>query len=142
REHGLRLAEPRLAESAALRDAVLGLAAEASPRVRFQLAFTLGGLNDARAIDLLSSILVKDAEDKWTRIAALSSIKDAPAALLATLPPEFLEKSAPATLDLVRQLGELAGAGRDEAQLTAWLRTLTAGATTPSRWRLTALSAL
>jgi putative membrane-bound dehydrogenase-like protein len=141
REHGLRLAEPRLAESAALRDAVLGLAAETSPRVRFQLAFTLGFLGDDRAIDLLASILVKDAEDKWTRLAALSSIRSSPA-VLAKLPPELLDKAAPSTLDVVRQLGELVGAGRDEEQIASWLRTLASGAASPARWRLTALSAL
>jgi putative heme-binding domain-containing protein len=86
--------------------------------------------------------VVKDAEDKWTRIAALSSLKELAPKLLPKLPAEFLEKGAPAALDLVRQMGELVGASRDEAQMVAWLKGLTANAATPSRWRLVALSAL
>ncbi|HVE39063.1 MAG TPA: PVC-type heme-binding CxxCH protein [Planctomycetota bacterium] len=142
REHALRLAEPRLADSAALREAVLAFGAEPSPRVRFQLAFTLGYIDGERALDLLASLLVKDVEDKWTRVAALSSLKDAAPKLLAKLPPDFLDKAGAATLDLVRQLGELAGASRDEAQIGAWLRALTAGAGAPARWRLLGLSSL
>jgi putative membrane-bound dehydrogenase-like protein len=142
REHALRLAEPRLADSSALKEAVLAFGGEPSPRVRFQLAFTLGFVDDERALDLLASILVKDAEDKWTRVAALSSIKNAAPKLLSKLPPEFLDKASTATLDLVRQLGELVGASRDQAQIAAWLRALTSDTGAPARWRLVALSSL
>src|SRR5262249_39739997 len=42
REQALRLADERVAASARLRAAVVALADDPSPRVRFQLAFTLG----------------------------------------------------------------------------------------------------
>jgi putative membrane-bound dehydrogenase-like protein len=142
RDHALRLAEPRLAGSRELRDAVLGLASEPNPRVRFQLAFTLGYLSEEAALETLASIVVKDAEDKWTRIAALSSLKDLAPRLLSKLPGEFLEKATPAALDFVRQMGEMVGASRNEEQIVAWLQGLTANAATPARWRLVALSAL
>jgi len=45
-------------------------------------------------------------------------------------------------LEFVRQLGELVGASRDEAQVVDWLKVLTAKGTTPARWRLVALSSL
>ena len=56
REHALRLAEPHLADSPALLDTVLSMSADPQPRVRFQLAFTLGETNDARAIAALAQI--------------------------------------------------------------------------------------
>src|SRR5262249_18452501 len=54
-EHAVRLAEPRLARSAALRDRVLNTALGPSIRVRFQVAFTLGEVvhMDSRAIERL-----------------------------------------------------------------------------------------
>jgi len=140
REHALKLSEPRLARSEDLRRAVSAMAAESSPRVRFQLAFTAGELGDDAALDLLAVIVAKDVEDKWTRLAALSSLKKNASALLSRLPADLMEK--PAALEFVRQLGELAGASRDEAQVVGWLKALTAKATAPSRWRLIALSAL
>jgi putative membrane-bound dehydrogenase-like protein len=138
REHALRLAEVHLSDS--LRNAIRGLAKDESPRVRFQLAFTAGELSDDVALDLLTGILTKDIEDKWTRLAALSSLKKNAPALLSRLPSSLLEK--PATSEFVRQLGELVGASRDETQIVDWLKALSANATSPTRWRLVALSAL
>ena len=46
REHAVRLAERRLADWPALLDRILPLAADPEPRVRFQVAFTLGETND------------------------------------------------------------------------------------------------
>jgi len=140
REHALKLSEPRLADSELLRRAVEGLSGDEAPRVRFQLAFTAGELADEVSLGLLAGIAAKDVEDKWTRVAILSSLKKNAPALLSRLPAELLEK--PAALEFVRQLGELVGAGRDEAQVVAWLQVLTSKGTTPARWRLVALSAL
>jgi putative membrane-bound dehydrogenase-like protein len=142
REHALRLAESRLPASKPLQEAVLAMAGEASPRVRFQLAFTLGYLEAPAALDQLASILVRDMDDQWTRLAALSSVRDLSSRLLSKIPADTLEKATPAMLDLVRQLGELVGATRDEAQILDWLKVLTAGTAPPSRWRLVALSSL
>jgi putative membrane-bound dehydrogenase-like protein len=143
REHALRLAEPRIA---GLRDAILGLVNDPAPRVRFQLAFTLGELRDDAALDALAKIAVTDATDRWTQIAVLSSIRGAAPKLLARIrerSPEFLETLAPGSPELVRQLADLTGAGRNEAEVGEWLKLLTEGSgAQPARWRLMALSAL
>ena len=142
REHGLKLAEPRLASSAALNDRVVALRDDANPRVRFQLAFTSGYLKDPdAALDLLARILARDIDDKWTRLAAMSSLKKNGPQLLAKL-TGFLEKGTPSGIEFVRQLGELVGAGRDEAQLVDWIKTFTADAAKADRWRLVALASL
>ncbi|MBI4324360.1 MAG: c-type cytochrome, partial [Chloroflexi bacterium] len=73
REHGLQLAEARLAHSAALASRVLALAEDADARVRFQCALTLGELDDSRTTPALAKIAVRDAADRWARAAVLSS---------------------------------------------------------------------
>jgi putative membrane-bound dehydrogenase-like protein len=146
REHALRLSESRLGESPGLRKSVLARVDDPSPRVRFQLAFTLGEIKDDPALEALSRIAVRDAEDRWTRVAVLSSIPGRSPQLLREIEkskPEFLEAPSPAALELVRQLADLAGASRSEEQVGEWLRLLAQDAgPEPARWRLVALSAL
>jgi len=76
REHAVRLAEPRSATSTELTDKVIALADDPAARVRMQVAFTLGEVNDNRAIDALSKIAVRDVDEPWIRTAALSSCAD------------------------------------------------------------------
>ena len=73
REHALRLAEPRLDASESLRNMALRLAGDDDARVRFQAAFSLGEIADARAAGALTSIARRDAGDYWMRTAVLSS---------------------------------------------------------------------
>jgi putative membrane-bound dehydrogenase-like protein len=138
REHALRLADSRLAGSNRLRRRVSDMSGDDSARVRFQLAFTAGYMG---ADDLLATIVARDAEDKWTRLAVLSSVGKG-TGLLGKLPHAFLDEPRPGALEFVRQLGELVAASRDEAQILDWLKAITADASSPQRWRLVALSAL
>src|SRR5439155_18342876 len=85
RENALRLAEPRLNDSEEIRSHCLELVADSNPRVRFQLAFTLGELNDPRAVKGLAMIARRDAADYFIRTAILSSSYHNAAALLAEL---------------------------------------------------------
>lgn len=77
REHAVRLAEPRLNQSALLRDKVLQLATDPAIRVRFQVAFTCGEItvpdSQAAVRDALASIAGQDGENSWIRTAVLSS---------------------------------------------------------------------
>ena len=143
RGHALRLAEPRIAE---LKEAVLALVDDSSARVRFQLAFTLGEVRDERSIEVLARIATRDAADRWVQLAVLSSIKGASQRLMAAIrrsSPEFLESTPAGSMELVRQLADLTGAGRSEEEVAQWLKLLADGAgEQPARWRLVALSAL
>ncbi|HZE98768.1 MAG TPA: PVC-type heme-binding CxxCH protein [Planctomycetota bacterium] len=139
REQALQLCDDRIWTSLNLRSELKRLARDESPRVRFQTAFTAGQIDN---VDILATIIDQDAEDKWTRLAVLSSIGKKGPELLSRLPKPFLEVDGPGRLEFVRQLGELVAAGRDEDRLREWLKVLTADATTSQRWRLVALSAL
>ncbi|HEX3726631.1 MAG TPA: PVC-type heme-binding CxxCH protein [Pirellulales bacterium] len=85
REHAVRLAEPRLARLPALVDRVLAMANDPAPRVRFQVAFTLGEIVDPRAMKALARIAQRDIEEPWIRKAVLSSCADRAERLAGTL---------------------------------------------------------
>ena len=73
REQALRLSESFFADSPELRKLAASLMDDPSPRVRFQLAFSAGTLPPAEAAPILAALLKKDAGDRWTVAAALSS---------------------------------------------------------------------
>jgi putative membrane-bound dehydrogenase-like protein len=139
REHGLRLAERYLGGvgSKAFANIVRTRFEEPSPRVRFQLAFTIGYHDDEHEVlDLLAHILSQDMGDKWTRVAALSSLKNNGPLLLRKLgiTSKTLGKGPAGSLEFVRQLGEVVGASREGTQLVDWLKVLTENSSeTPER---------
>jgi putative membrane-bound dehydrogenase-like protein len=77
REQAIRLAEPRAAASSDLRDRLVALADDPNVRVRFQLAYTLGSIDDPRAGTSLARLAIQDGGDIWCRTAILSSLGDA-----------------------------------------------------------------
>jgi putative membrane-bound dehydrogenase-like protein len=120
REHAVRLAAPRIATAAgALRDRVLSLARDPEIRVRYQLAFAAGGVNDERAIDVALEILRQDGSDKWVRSAALSASPEQCVRLAhRALRDTELLSSAPGR-DVMRQLLFVAGAQNRAENLAA-----------------------
>jgi putative membrane-bound dehydrogenase-like protein len=85
REQAVLLAETRLANSPALLDKILALADDPAPRVRFQVAFTLGEAKDPRVTQALLAIARRDAGDPWMRKAVLSSAEDVATDLLEAI---------------------------------------------------------
>ncbi len=76
-EEGVRARAVLLAESRpALGDALLALANDPSPHVRFQLALSLGELRVPRRLDALAALARRDSADPYQRAAILSSIGD------------------------------------------------------------------
>jgi putative membrane-bound dehydrogenase-like protein len=73
RIHGLRLAEGQLAKVPAFAAQVRKLGDDADPQVRFHVAVALGELNGTADTAALLKIARKDADDRWTRLAVLSS---------------------------------------------------------------------
>lgn len=115
REHAVRLAESRLSTSPELLSRVVRLAADESPRVRFQVAFSLGevaGADDVQqqAIRGLATISRRDGADRWVRTAILSSSRPWAEPLVA----ELTQSSGDAPdATLLRQLAFLVGRDDD-----------------------------
>ena len=73
REHALRMAEPFLGKSPAVTNAALGMTKDPEARVVFQLALSLGDLHDPRSLNALAEIIGSRQQEKWFRLAVLSS---------------------------------------------------------------------
>ncbi|HEY6169445.1 MAG TPA: PVC-type heme-binding CxxCH protein [Verrucomicrobiae bacterium] len=126
RENALQLAEPRLAKSAKLAAQVKALADDADARVRFQAALTLGELPDSEVVNLLARIATRDAADRWTRAAALSSV--------AKREGEFLDAvlrtagKSEGTTALLAETSRVVGAAQSPDALAPLLAKLTTAA--------------
>lgn len=122
REQALKLAEPRLGKSPTLRAAVLALAEDPSPRVRFQLAFTLGEMRSEEAVGALAKLATRSDNDSWTQTAILSSTPKNAGQLLASLTAE--KAKVKERLSLLRQLATLVGTSGSDAELARALELL------------------
>jgi putative membrane-bound dehydrogenase-like protein len=85
REQAIRLAESRLAQSPTLLQLVVEAAADNDKRVRFQVAFTLGEVDDELGTEALATIARRDADDPLMRTAIMSSASRSDTAMLKIL---------------------------------------------------------
>ncbi len=140
RENALLLAEFCLSDSTIAKQ-ICVLAADPSPRVRFQAALTLGQLNSAEARRALESILLGDVEYKWTRLAVLSSLSSGSADILSKLKVDGGSASNSEKIDLVGELADLAIARDGTTGFGTVLRSITLPGWTES-FELAALKGL
>ena len=101
----------RLSEGKGVTSALLRLVDDPNPRVRFQLALSLGEFDDPRVEDALARLAEKDGADPWARAAILSS---------ARRPAELLRKGA-GPAEILHGLAVTIGARNVDAELTAAL---------------------
>jgi len=73
RSHAIRLCEPRLGHSPKLGATLLSLADDDTPRVRLQLAYSLGEWNSENAGRALGDIAMRSSRDPYVTAAVLSS---------------------------------------------------------------------
>ena len=111
RQTALRLAEPRLATSPRLRALVLACAGDPHPHVRFQAALTLGEIGNDSVIPALGRIAASQADDRWTRAAILSSLRDGEAAFAVLADLAHRPSSGEGMQALVGELGRRLGSG-------------------------------
>ncbi len=144
REQALRLAEERLPDSAKLRAAVAELADDPSPRVRFQLAFTLGAGDSSETVKALACVARRDAGDRWTQTAVLSSIHGSGLGLLETLvqDKDFIGQTTPARLQLLTRLAALVGVKAGDADLARALDLLASARKDVAPWQFAVLDGL
>jgi putative membrane-bound dehydrogenase-like protein len=144
REQALRLSDERLRTSEKLRHAVAALADDPAPRVRFQLAFTLGGSDAPESVRALARVGRKDADDTWTQTAVLSSTHGSGIALLEALVRDksFLTGATASRLRLLNRLAILVGTKAEDTDLARALALLGEKAKEAAPWQLTLLDGL
>jgi putative membrane-bound dehydrogenase-like protein len=126
RENGLLFAENFLPHSKDVATRVLALAEDPNARVRFQTALTLGKLKNAESRQALRSILRRDFEHKWTRVAVLSSLSSGSAEFLSqVMLSSAAESQNTAKLELATELADLAVAREGPSGFSAVVRAMT-----------------
>jgi putative heme-binding domain-containing protein len=75
RENAIQVAELHLAHMPGMDKVFHGLKDDPDPRVRFQLMCTLGDFNDPGSQAIRQSLLLRDIEDRWMQVAALSGAR-------------------------------------------------------------------
>jgi putative membrane-bound dehydrogenase-like protein len=85
RVHGLRLAEPFLEDNPQILSQVIQLAHDTDPRIRLQVAMTLGESQDPKATETLILLAKEYGHEQWMSHAILSSSSDSAGQLLAAL---------------------------------------------------------
>jgi putative heme-binding domain-containing protein len=141
RRNALRVAEPRLANDAALAAAALKLTADPDSAVRYQLALSVGELDDDRATTALSAIAAASATDAWTRAAVLSSSLHRPAKLLAAIAAWPADRAGRA--ELLGALASLVAAVAEPADISMAIAAITPSSPDiAAGWQLTAIAAV
>jgi putative heme-binding domain-containing protein len=154
REHALRLSEPRLASRGpdSLDLGVFALVDDPNPRVRLQLAFTLGELLRFRreaTLSKLADLVVRDGAERWMRVAVISSVPGIEEELLASVRaahPGFFGGPTPGAVALAKTIAETIGNRADRAQVAAFLTAVVGrdgqAPESPDLWQMNALNAL
>src|SRR5262249_17760590 len=112
------------------------------PRVRFQLAFTLGEASGPEIVSALAKLARRAESDTWAQSAVLSSCGHTAPALLETLahhPPFADSEGAP---QFLTRVAALVGARASDAELARALGLLEAKQTSPQTWQVAILEGL
>jgi len=121
REHAVKLAEKFLKPLAlnSLKDDLLSMVNDPSLNVRYQLAFSIGELNEADRVPALMALAKRDGADRWFRGALFSSmpVRLAEAFSLAAKDPAFVNSVV--GQEFLRELLALAGASKDSSESDA-----------------------
>ncbi|MCC9607934.1 c-type cytochrome [Blastopirellula sp. JC732] len=108
RQQAIRLSEPLLAKSPALRQKEVQLVADSDPHVRYQLAFSLGEFPAAEKQAPLAKLAASDGNDPYFVAAIQSSVAEGAGALWANLAKSAQLSSGEKTLllALAKQVGK------------------------------------
>ena len=109
REHAVRLAEGIAGDSPPLRARLVALAADPDRRVRYQLAFSLGEVNDPERAQALAAILKRDPDNKWIRLAVFSSLATGAGDVFNALAADKSWRSSDSGRDVLYELSRYIG---------------------------------
>lgn len=142
RRHGIRLGEGFVSDPGTA-DAMLALVLDPDPRVRMQLAYSLGAWKDRRAADALTTLARRDGGNVLIRAAILSSaVPHVDHLLIAMLAPET---DATIRRALLGPLLRTAAASTDRSSLERVVRSIarvSSSSNSPEAWRLRAMAHL
>jgi putative membrane-bound dehydrogenase-like protein len=137
RENAIRLAEAHLQDAPALSVALLKLAKDPSPKVRFQLLCTLGFIDSPASRVAQDELLLGGLDDEWMQIAALSASSARAVeyfAMASARRPELTGAESDARRSFLRKVGAVIGARQKPAELQKVLLAAAADAQPGSRW--------
>jgi len=120
REQAVRVAE-EFPNSKPVAQALLAMTSDPDTRVQFQLAFTLGQMSGERFTDALVELASRHADDRWFRIAVLSSVQDSAIQFLDRL---LSKKKLTDQPELLAQLASVIGAKHDPGEIAHFLGAL------------------
>ncbi|MGE5194688.1 MAG: PVC-type heme-binding CxxCH protein, partial [Deltaproteobacteria bacterium] len=124
RENAVRLAELLAADSPEIRERLVTLTGDKDPRVRYQLAFTLGFLPAAGRTAALAKILKRDGGDRWVRLAAFSSLAEGAADVLTELAGDAPYRASATGRTVLAELASLIGVAARQNEVLAVLKVL------------------
>jgi putative membrane-bound dehydrogenase-like protein len=141
RRNALRVAESYFANDAALLPVVLKLSSDPDAAVRYQLALTLGQVDDDHATTALAEIAAAAPTDAWTRAAVLSSSLRRPALMLGAIAAWPVDRAG--RNELLAALAAMVAAVGEPADITAALdATAPSSPDTAAAWQLTATASI
>jgi putative membrane-bound dehydrogenase-like protein len=108
REHAIRLSE-RVGDKSKLSDRFFALASDSDMEVRYQLAFTLGNFPGAGPLEVLKQLAKRDGENKWMRLAILSSLADGAGPFFADLVSDSSFRQTPGGREMLLALATQIG---------------------------------
>jgi putative membrane-bound dehydrogenase-like protein len=132
RENAIQLAEPLLSNPGFL-DKVLKLEHDPNSRVQFQLLCTLGGLNTPASRAAQDRLLVRNIEDPWMQIAALSA-SSARSPQFFEAARQFTTPKTDARATFFRQVASVIGARRNGAEIRRVIETAARVPTAATSW--------
>jgi putative membrane-bound dehydrogenase-like protein len=124
RVQALRMCEGRLADSPALRKAVLELATDRDARVRFRCALVLGDLSGRDALRALARLLARDGHNEWARLAILSGLGETAMPFLGhvlEMEPNWLSEPSKMQVKFLRDIAGVLGARSRDRELATCL---------------------
>ncbi len=147
RVNALKLSEARpgfSGPSPKLSAALEKLVQDSSPRVRFQLALTLGELSagtEGQSDLVLAELAREGTKDRWQSLAIQSSVRNVDGLFLKTLArqnPDWLSQPAPEQASFLSKIAAQAGARNNDRELVASVPILLGGTPDPKRLEIVA----
>ena len=124
REHAVKLSEAMVTGtvgSGPVAEKLLAMTGDLSPRVRYQLAFTLGDVRHPARSKALADLIRRDVDSPWMQAAVLSSLTDGAGTVFTALVKDVRFRSTPGHEEFLRKLVELIGARNNAAEARAVL---------------------